>query len=65
MANSLRIEIKADTEENIYDFLRHVFREITDESYKNADIELNSKIDNDWLVVEANSLKGKYYWTKE
>jgi len=65
MASSLKIEIKTESEAGVYDLLKHVFKEITEDNYKDSDVEFNSKPENNWLVINSNNVKGKYYWTKE
>ena len=66
MDKTLKIEIKADTDEAIAALLKHVLKEIIDDSYVNQEFELNSSIEaNRWLVINNNKTKGKYYWTRD
>lgn len=63
---TLRIEIETDSEEQIYQLLNHVFREITEGSdYFNSDLEYYAKTNENWLVVEGGRCKGKYCWKKD
>ena len=64
MASTLKIEIETETEEEIYPLLQHVFREITEGQYYKNPTSTGCKIDNNWLIVNAGPLQGKYYWTK-
>jgi uncharacterized protein (UPF0371 family) len=69
MASTLKIEIEAESEDKIYPLLQHIFREITEGSnYKNPTNNgcvIDRDINNSWLVVNSEKLKGRYYWTRQ
>jgi hypothetical protein len=68
MPSTLKIEIEVDSEEKIYPLLQHIVREITEgDKYKNPTnhgCKIDRDTNNSWLVVNSETLSGKYYWNR-
>jgi hypothetical protein len=65
MPKTLKIEIEADNETELYPLLQHVFREITEgENYTNYEVESNNKLSGEWLEILKGACKGRYKWFK-
>ena len=66
MPKILKIEIEADSDDDMDSILKHVIKEISEAGeYTDPRIETNSTIDGEWLVINDEEVKGKYLWNKK